>query len=104
MVVIPYYPLSDEMIGNIVRLQLNRVKKRVVERYSVPFEYDQAVVDLITSRCTELESGGRMIDAVLTNTVLPEISRELLMRTLAGKSVEKVAVSVVESGFSYAFE
>jgi type VI secretion system protein VasG len=104
MVVIPYRPLSDEMIGSIVRLQLGRVSKRVTENYGVPFEYDQAVVDLVTARCTELESGGRMIDAVLTNTLLPEISRELLMRTLDGRAVQKVAVSASRSEFTYSFD
>src|SRR5690606_13293771 len=90
VVVIPYYPLSDEMLGNIVRLQLDRVKKRVTERYQVPFSYDDSVVELISSRCTELESGGRMIDAVLTNTLLPELSRDLLLRTLDGKPATRV--------------
>ncbi len=104
VVVIPYYPLSDEMLGNIVRLQLDRVKKRVTERYQIPFSYDQAVVDLISSRCTELESGGRMIDAVLTNTLLPQLSRELLLRTLDGKPPARVAVSVAGSEFAYSFE
>jgi type VI secretion system protein VasG len=104
MVAIPYRPLSDEMIGNIVRLQLGRIAKRVTERYAVPFEYDQSVVDLVTSRCTELESGGRMIDAVLTNTLLPEISRELLLRTLDGKPVQKVTVGAAKSEFTYSFD
>mgnify|MGYP001555332299 CR=1 FL=1 len=104
VVVIPYYPLSDEMLGNIVRLQLDRVKKRVTERYQIPFSYDDAVVQLISSRCTELESGGRMIDAVLTNTLLPQLSRELLLRTLAGNPPAKVSVSVTGSEFSYAFD
>ena len=104
VVVIPYYPLSDEMLGNIVRLQLDRVKKRVTERYQIPFVYDDAVVQLISSRCTELESGGRMIDAVLTNTLLPQLSRELLLRTLAGNPPSKVSVSVSGSEFAYAFD
>jgi type VI secretion system protein VasG len=104
MVVIPYRPLSDEMIGNIVRLQLDRIARRVSDNYAVPFVYDAAVIDLITSRCTELESGGRMIDAVLTNTLLPEISRELLSRTLDGKPVQKVAVGASGSAFTYAFD
>lgn len=103
MVVIPYYPLNDELIGNIIRLQLRRIEQRVTERYAVPFSYTPAVIDLITSRCTELESGGRMIDAVLTNTLLPEVSRELLLRTLEGEPVERVSVDVAGSEFSYAF-
>jgi type VI secretion system protein VasG len=104
MVVIPYYPLSDEMLGNIVKLQLDRIAARVRERYGVPFEYDASVVELITARCTEVESGGRMIDAVLTNTVLPEVSRELLLRTLDGRPIQRVAASVSEGNFVYAFE
>jgi type VI secretion system protein VasG len=104
MVTIPYRPLSDEMIGSIVRLQLGRVAKRVTERYEVPFVYDQAVVDLVVSRCTETESGGRMIDAVLTNTLLPEVSRELLLRTLDGKPPQRVAVTAKNNVFSYSFD
>jgi type VI secretion system protein VasG len=104
MVVIPYYPLSDEILGSIVELQLSRVAMRVRERYGVPFEYSRAVVELITARCTEVESGGRMIDAVLTNTLLPEVSRELLLRTLDGREIRRVTVGVAEGGFSYGFE
>jgi type VI secretion system protein VasG len=92
------------MLGSIVRLQLDRVQKRVTERYQVPFIYDQSVVELITSRCTELESGGRMIDAVLTNTLLPDVSRELLLRTLAGQPVKKVEVGTADATFTYSFE
>ena len=82
LVVIPYYPLSDDMLGNIARLQLGRIVKRVNEHHEIPFTYDDAAVKLIVSRCTEVESGGRMIDAILTNTVLPELSREFLVRTM----------------------
>ncbi|HEY9029417.1 MAG TPA: type VI secretion system ATPase TssH, partial [Burkholderiaceae bacterium] len=78
LVTIPYYPLSDEMLGKIVELQLNRIKKRVEARYKIPFVYDDDVVKLVVSRCTETESGGRMIDAILTNTMLPDISRAFL--------------------------
>ncbi|HWO09858.1 MAG TPA: type VI secretion system ATPase TssH [Polyangiaceae bacterium] len=104
IVVIPYYPLSDELLGSIVELQLNRITKRVRERYAVPFQYDPSVVQLITKRCTEVESGGRMIDAVLTNTLLPEISRELLLRTLDGRPIQKVAVTARDNAFEYSFE
>jgi len=104
MVVIPYYPLSDEMLGSIVELQLGRITRRVRERYSVPFQYDPSVVQLITKRCTEVESGGRMIDAVLTNTLLPDVSRELLLRTLAGNPVKRVHVGAEGSTFNYAFD
>jgi type VI secretion system protein VasG len=104
LVAIPYYPLSDGMIANIARLQLGRIEKRIAEHHKIPFTYDDAVVKLIVSRCTELESGGRMIDAILTNTVLPRISEEFLTRLLEGKPVARVHVNVVAGEFGYAFE
>ncbi|UGB46739.1 type VI secretion system ATPase TssH [Frateuria edaphi] len=103
LVTIPYYPLSPEMLGKIVELQLGRIKKRIEARYKIPFEYDQAVVKLVVSRCTESESGGRMIDAILTNTMLPDISREFLTRMIEGRPVAGVQVSVKEGDFDYAF-
>ena len=104
LVTIPYYPLSDEMLGKIVELQLKRIKKRVEARYQIPFEYGDDVVKLVVSRCTESESGGRMIDAILTNTMLPDVSREFLNRMMEGKPIEGVKVGVADGNFSYAFD
>jgi type VI secretion system protein VasG len=104
LVTIPYYPLSDEMLGKIVALQLNRIKKRIEARYKMPFTYDEDVVKLVVSRCTESESGGRMIDAILTNTMLPEISREFLTRTMQGTPIAGVKVGVKDGEFAYAFD
>lgn len=104
LVVIPYYPLSDEIIGAIARLQLGRIAKRIRETHKVPFSYDDEVIKLIASRCTELESGGRMIDAILTNTVLPRISEEFLKRMMEGKPIERVHVSVQDGDFAYLFD
>jgi type VI secretion system protein VasG len=104
LVVIPYYPLSDQMISNIVRLQLGRIASRVVEHHGIPFEYDEAAVKLIVSRCTEVESGGRMIDTILTNTVLPAISREFLTRTMSGATLTGVRLSAASGDFEYSFD
>ena len=104
LVAIPYYPLSDEMLGKIVKLQLNRIKKRVEGRYKIPFEYSNEVIQLVVSRCTESESGGRMIDAILTNTMLPDISREFLTRMMASTPIAGVSVSVEGGEFGYVFE
>jgi type VI secretion system protein VasG len=104
IVTIPFYPLSDEVVGLITRLQLGRIEKRVAENHKVPFTYSDDVVDLIGSRCTELESGGRMIDAILTNTVLPTISEEFLTRMVEGKDVDRIHVAVENEQFSYSFE
>jgi type VI secretion system protein VasG len=104
LIVIPYYPLSDAVMSDIIRLQLGRVASRIGARHKVPFTYDDAVVDLIASRCTEPESGGRMIDAILTNTMLPAVSGAFLTRLLEGRPVERVHVGVASGEFSYAFE
>ncbi len=103
LVTIPYYPLSDEMLGKIVKLQLNRVKKRVEARYKIPFEFGDDVIKLVVSRCTESESGGRMIDAILTNSMLPDISREFLNRMMEGAAITGVTVKAEGGEFHYQF-
>jgi type VI secretion system protein VasG len=104
LVTIPYYPLSPHMIAEITKLQLGRIKKRVETSHGVPFEYSDAVVDTIVERCQELESGGRMIDAIVTNTMLPEISAEFLRRMMEGGAVTRVAIDSDGTNFSYAFD
>ena len=104
LVVIPYYPLSDAMLSRIVRLQLGRIKQRVEEHHKIPFNYDDDAVKLIVSRCTEVESGGRMIDAILTNTVLPEISHEFLKRTMEGLTLKGVRLNASNGNFVYQFD
>jgi type VI secretion system protein VasG len=104
LVVIPYYPLSDAMLRAIIKLQLSRIQNRIGENRDIAFNYDESVVDLIASRCTELESGGRMVDAILTQTLLPEISREVLTRLMEGTSPQKVEVTVKDGTFAYHYE
>jgi type VI secretion system protein VasG len=104
LVVIPYYPLSDAMLSNITRLQLGRISKRVAEHHKIPFTYDDDALKLIVSRCVEVESGGRMVDSILTNTVLPTISREFLNRTMAGEPMNRVHVAVSNGDFKYQFD
>jgi type VI secretion system protein VasG len=103
LVAIPYYPLSDEMLRSIIRLQLGRIQKRIGENREIALSYDDAVVDLIASRCTELESGGRMVDAILTQTLLPEISRELLTRLMESSPAANVEVSVANGDFTFKY-
>jgi type VI secretion system protein VasG len=103
LVTVPYYPLDDTMLGRIARLQLDRIARRVQEHHDIPFEYDDAAVTLIVKRCTEVESGGRMIDAILTNTVLPALSREFLSRTMQGSALTGVRLAVTSDEFDYQF-
>jgi len=104
LVVVPYYPLSDEMMGEIVRLHLGRIRKRVAQNHGIPFEYGDDVVKLVVSRCTEAESGGRVIDAILTNTVLPRISLEYLNRLAAGQALKCIRLEVKGGDFAYGFD
>jgi type VI secretion system protein VasG len=103
LVVVPYYPLADEILGDIVRLQLDRIARRIAEHHKVPLRYDDAVVKLVVSRCTEVESGGRMIDAILTNTVLPRISEEYLRRMVEGRPLTAITLGVANGDFSLEF-
>jgi type VI secretion system protein VasG len=103
LIVLPYYPLSPEMLKGIVRLQLDRVVKRIRDNHGIDFVYGQDVVDLIVSRCNEVASGGRLIDAILTNTMLPEVSIALLEKQMSGDEVTRIDVGVGEGGFTYAF-
>jgi type VI secretion system protein VasG len=104
LVVVPYYPISDETMRLIIRLQLNRIGRRTKENHKIPFSYDDKVVELIASRCTEVESGARMVDAILTNTLLPEISQELLTRLVEGKTAKRVHIGTKDSEFTYSFD
>jgi len=103
VVVIPYYPLSDAMLCRIIRLQLQRIERRLHDQHKVFLTFDDEVVGLIASRCTELESGGRMIDAILTNSILPTISREFLTRMSQAMAIAQVHVSVCNGEFAYVF-
>jgi len=103
LIVLPYYPLSPAMLAGIVRLQLGRIKKRIAENHGIEITFGDDVVDLIVSRCNEVASGGRVIDAILTNTMLPELSVSLLEKQMSGEEVTTIAVGVADGGFSYDF-
>jgi len=105
LVVIPYYPLNDEMIGAIARLQLSRIQKRIHDNHGIEFSHTDEVIELIAQRCQELDSGGRMIDSILTNTMLPAISETLLERQFSEEEpIASISVSVEDSEFDYKFD
>jgi type VI secretion system protein VasG len=104
LVTIPYYPLSDEMLKAIIKLQLGRIEKRIKANHGIPFTYDEEVIQLIGNRCSELESGARVVDAILTNTLLPTISQEFLSRMMSDNSLSSIKISVKEGEFQYQFE
>ena len=95
---------ADVVAREIEILRSNNIAKRITDNHRVPFTYDDDVVKLIVSRCTELESGGRMIDSILTNTMLPRVSHEILTRMMTGGAIARVGVTVSGGDFAYAFE
>jgi type VI secretion system protein VasG len=103
LVTIPYYPLSGEMLAKIVRLQLGRIKKRVEANHRIPFNYGDEAVDLIVKRCNNAEAGGRIIDSILTNTVLPKVSVEYLTRMSQGQELKGITLGSADGEFTYSF-
>ncbi len=98
MVVVPYYPITDEVMREIIKLQLGRIGRRIEENHDAEFTYEDAVVAEIANRCKEVESGARNVDHILTRTVLPEMSGEFLSRMATGQPVSSVQVRVGEGG------
>jgi type VI secretion system protein VasG len=101
LVTIPYFPLSGEMLGGIVRLQLDRIKRRIAENHDAEFTYTDAVVEHIVSQCKDPDSGGRMIDNIITNTLLPELSRHFLNRAMEKLEITSANVDVKDGAFVY---
>ena len=104
LVVVPYYPISKEMLRVIIKMNLTRVEKRVQANHKVPFTFDDSVPELIANRCTELERGARMVDALITNALLPEIGREFLTRLMNNSPITRVHVSAKDGNFVFAFD
>ena len=101
IVTIPYYPLSEKMLAGIVRLQLDRIAKRIEENHRAKFVVDPSAFDHIVSLCHDPDSGGRVIDNIITNTILPALSREILKRSLARKEIHQAKVSSADGAFVY---
>ena len=102
MVVVPYYPITDDVMRAIIKLQLGRIGQRLAENHSAAFTYDEAVVNEIANRCKEVESGARNVDHILTGTLLPEMSGQFLARMAAGQSITGAHVTVGDkSEFRY---
>jgi type VI secretion system protein VasG len=103
MHIVPYFPLGDEALRQIIQLQLRRIGARVREHHRAEFSYDDAVVAAIAARCKEVESGARNVDHILTGTLLPEIAREVLGHMAEGRSLGRVNVAV-DGGGKFAYQ
>ena len=103
LVTVPYFPLRDEAMKQIVTLKLAKIQRRIRDNHKIELSYDPAVVAEVAKRCTEVESGARNVDNILTNTMLPDVSRYLLSRMAERQKPASIHVSVGENGaFTYA--
>ncbi len=103
--VVPYYPVKDEVLRRIIKLHLSRIANRMRENHHAELVFDEALVDHVASRCTEVESGARNVDHILTRTLLPELSKEVLARMVEGQPIRKATVEVDEAGaFRYGLD
>jgi type VI secretion system protein VasG len=98
MVIIPYFPVRDEVLKQIVVLKLGKIQRRLKETHKIELRYEPALVEEVAKRCTEVESGARNVDNILTNTLLPDISRQLLSRIAEGEKPESFTVGVGSNG------
>lgn len=102
MKVVPYYPIGDAILDRIIRLKLDRVGSRIASNHKAVFEYDDKLVDAIWSRCTEVDSGARNVDHILSGTLLPEVSEKVLSKMAENKPIKKIKVSALKNGtFKY---
>jgi type VI secretion system protein VasG len=97
--VVPYLPLGDEVLRGIIELQLGRIRTRIADSYKASFDWDPALIGMIASRCTESGSGARAIDHILSRTLLPELSAQVLSRLSERKDVSSVIVGLDQSGY-----
>jgi type VI secretion system protein VasG len=102
MVIIPYLPIRDENMKQIIRLKLGKIQRRIQENHKIQLTFDAALVEEVAKRCTEVESGARNVDNILTNTLLPDISRQLLGSMAANEPMERIHVGIgADGGFVY---
>jgi type VI secretion system protein VasG len=98
LVIIPYYPIRDEALRKIIVLKLGKIQKRIRENHRIDLICSDSLIEEIGKRCTEVESGARNVDNILTNTLLPEMSRQLLTRIAEGQKLESIQVTVGPDG------
>ena len=105
MQVVPFYPISDEVLVCIIELKLGRIRDRIAANHKASFSWDAALVEAVLARCTEVDSGARNVDHILNGTLLPEIAEAVLARVAEGEAVQRVRVTAGRKGdFKYAIK
>src|ERR1700746_1187718 len=98
MVLIPYYPVRDEALKQIIRLKLGKIQRRLLENHKIKLTYDDAFLEAVAARCTEVDSGARHVENILTNSLLPDISRKILGSMAEGEKMSALHVTVDANG------
>jgi type VI secretion system protein VasG len=101
MVVVPYYPVRDEALKKIIVLKLGKIQRRIQENHKIALNYDSQLIDEVAKRCTEVESGARNVDNILTNSLLPDISRQILGKMAEGEKLNSITVGIEDGAFVY---
>jgi type VI secretion system protein VasG len=104
LMIVPYFPVRDEALKQIIRLKLGKIQKRLLETHKVNLVYDDVLLNEIAGRCTEVESGARNVDNILSNTMLPELSRQILTQLAGGATADRVTISVADGAMTYAWD
>jgi len=105
MVIIPYFPVRDEHLRRIVHLKLGKIQRRIEATHGVRFSFDESLVTTVAARCTEVESGARNVDNILSNSLLPEVSLRILEQLAGGADIGAIHVGVTDDGaFRYAID
>jgi len=104
LMIVPYYPVRDEALKQIIRLKLGKIQRRLAETHKIALVYDDALLNEVAGRCTEVESGARNVDNILSNTMLPDLSRQILSRIAEGTVADRVNVSVKDGALTYTWD
>jgi type VI secretion system protein VasG len=105
LTVVPFYPIGDEVLANIIRLKLERIRQRIDRNHQASFEYDDALVNAVLARCTEVDSGARNVDTILNGSLLPEIADSVLAKMAEGGAIARIKVSATKAGkFKYSID
>jgi type VI secretion system protein VasG len=101
LMIVPYFPIRDEAMKLIIRLKLGKIQRRLLETHKIKLEYGDSLLNEVAARCTEVESGARNVDNILSNTMLPDLSRQILTQLAGGVASNRVTVSVKDGALTY---
>ena len=105
LTVVPFYPIGDEVLARIIRLKLERIGARIAANHQARFDTDEALVNAVLARCTEVDSGARNVDAILNGTLLPEIADSVLAAMAEGGAIARIKCGATRAGkFKYTIE